>query len=439
MRGRILAACGCLAAIGVFFPAWDELSKWEAEGKSKHGIYTQVRDLDSQIKTAQERSKAAEEKEAEYAEKIKPYEEMLGRASDVRGQKGGELGWKLSSEDQVFLKTPYMLDVDGLIKSYEATKGSVGFTTAVSSFGGVIGDFFSSITNDVTADFAEDEATARLELAADLYQMVEGISQEAEAALLDYWSLAGYADSLFQTEDEGVLLEAVMTAEQMGGWTEEELVRLDETKGRAVDALAKLDFCLNVYYDLSRDSMIESDVNQSLLDRVSQTRNQVSALLEGEDLSTCGYTREEKWGIVKPLLEKWSSLIYKCYQNGSEEYANGQAIIQLDSDWTDLWFQDRSDGQRLPKVLAPHWGDRKYGNPVYVLYSNDVDSRHRAYYMRKDNQDIWYYETDRGEELMEGEAGDEKSEENLSDADQVWELAAKGENNWEMYAASYLE
>lgn len=439
MRGRILAIGGCVAAMGVFFPVWNKLIQWEEEGKGKEGIYTQIRDLESQIKAAEERIEAGETTETTYTEKLKPYEEILGRVSAVKDMDTKDLDWNLSDGNMVFLKVPFMLDVEGLQKSYEGTKGSVAFNTTVGGLGGALWEWFGNVVNEGAEDFAEEEAAVRVELAAELYNLVDQAGRSAEAALVDYWTLADYKSILFQNEEEGPLISSVMIAEQLGGRTEEEENRLSEVKTEAIDALAKLDFVLNVYYDLSRDSMIDSQENNNLLNNgLMKTRNIVSALLKEEDVSSHGYSKEEKWSIVKPLLEKWKMLIDQCYVNGSEEFSYGYVTLQTGVTWLDLNFQVRNNGQtKLPKRLNPHWANGKL--PMYIYYSNDTESRHKAYYVNKYDTETWYYETDRGEVFMESEAGEENAEVYLTNADQVWDAAMSGENNWQGKAVSYLK
>lgn len=439
MRGRILAIGGCVVAMGVFFPVWNKLIQWEDEGKSKQGIYTQIRNLESQIKVAEERIVAGEAAEANYTEKLKPYEEILGRVSDVKTMDTKDLDWNLSDGNMVFLKVPFMLDVEGLQKSYEGTKNSVTFNTTVGELGGPFWEWFGNVVNEGVEDFAEEEAAIRVELAAELYHMVDQAGRSAEAALVDYWTLADYKSILFQNEEEGPLIRAVMIAEQLNGRTEEEQSRLCEAKTEAINALTKLDFVLNVYYDLSRDSMIDSQENNNLLNNaLMKTRDIVAFLLKEENVSNYGYTKEEKWSIVKPLLEKWKMLIDQYYINKSEEFSYGSATLQTGVTWLDLNFQVRNNGQtKLPKRLNPHWENGRL--PMYVYYSNDTESRHKAYYVSKYDTETWYYETDRGEVFMESEAEEESAEVYLTNADQVWDAAMSGENNWQRKAVSYLK
>ncbi|MDD3252663.1 MAG: hypothetical protein PHV18_08895 [Lachnospiraceae bacterium] len=439
MKGRLIAVAGCLVAVGLIFPVWRYMDEKETEGKRNYDIYQQICELEQERDEFNERILQAESGHEEFLGKIKPYEEKLKTVKDVKKKYQKATSIPMTSGSDVFFKVPYALDVEGIVERYSGTKGAVGLNKVAGDFGGPLGKLFGSIVTKGEEDFAEEESTTRIQFSQNMYRLVEPVEKEAEEALLDYWNLAGYRVSLLNTTDEGELLSGVMILEQIGEMTEDEENKIVQTENQAVHSLAKLDFLLNVYYDFSRDSIMEGTQNNLLLAEISATRDTVNRLLGDRDLNGYGYTKEQKKDIVRPLIDEWMQLVNVCISNGSSEFAGGCETLYPDRGWLDLQYQRTAVRDKCyPKRISPHFGNYM-GNTPWVFFSNDENSRHRAYFIEDETSKYYYYQTDRGEEVTDYGEDEEGGEARMTEIDYAYEAIIKQSELWRSIAGSYLD
>lgn len=441
MRIRLGVMIGCFTLIGAMFPVWRYLDQKEKEAQAKYEIYEQIHQQEEKKNQEISRVNRIKEQQNKVEKELEPYENLLDSIQTVRETYIPQKDIPLTDFQDAFLKAPYLLDVDSMIKTYEYKRNSVGLNTAAGNFTGFLGKIFFSTVTEVTQDQAGEDAVLRVQFSQYLYKQLEELEQKLEVSLVEYNGIADYRQDIIAPIDEGPLLGGIQTLQHVGGITGDEKTRMDQAEEEAKDLLTKYEFLLNVYYDFNKDLMMQSSNNELLLDKVMRVREKVSELLGDCDRSKYGYTYEEKAQIVKTVTDQWMELIDVCYDNEDIEYHSNWETLYADSGWHDAYFQwlnDSSD-QKIPRRILPHYeGESPYKKLVTVYFSSDSGSSHHAYYVKVKQNKYYYYMTDRGEEITYYDSGAEDLETVMKSIDLVYKYMVERPDHWESIAGSYL-
>ena len=442
MKIRLLAVAGCIALMGGIIPAWKYLDQKEEEAQGKYEIYEQICQEEEKKKEAAAKSDRIKEQKDTVEKELEPYEKLLDSLPEIQEKYIPKKELPMSDVDDAFLKVPYLLDVDSILKTYESKKKSVGFNTVVGKLTGFLGNLFSSTVTDVTQEQAGAESVLRIQFSQYLYEQLEELEEKLQACLVEYRGIADYRQDLVSWIDADDLnLEGIQILQHIGGITDDEKTRMDQDKEEAWDLLAKYEFFLNVYYDFNKELMIQSSNNEMLLDYVFRVRQKVSEMLGDCDRSQYGYTYEEKVAIVKSVTDKWMELVDACYENGDVEYyTNSINLYGDDSLYTAKyqWLNDSPD-EAIPRRVRPTYeSDSPYKKMVEVYFSSDSSNAHRAYYVKVRQNQYYYYMTDRGEEITCYDTDGADPETVMKNMDLVYKYMVEKPERWESIAGSYL-
>lgn len=442
MRVRFLGAIGCVALMGMMIPVWKYLDQKEIEAQGKYELYERIHQEEEKKNEIVAKNNHIKEQQAEVEKELEPYEKLLDSLPEIQKEYIPQKELPMTDIQDAFFKAPYLLDVDGMLKTYEAKKKSVGLGTAVGNVSNFLGKMFFSVVADGTKEQAGAESVLRVQFTQYFYEQLEELEEQLQASLVEYRGIADYRKKLISwIDDDGLNLEGIQILQHIGGITDDEKIRMNQAKENAWNLLAKYEFLLNVYYDFNKDLMIQSSHNEKLLEWIVRMRERVSNLLVDCDRSRYGYTYEEKVEIIKTVTDKWMELVNACYENVDTEYTSpGEILYSSDNKYkvSYQWLNESPDEKIPRRVLPQYENDLAYKKHVTVYFSSDANSAHRAYYVKVNQNQYYYYMTDQGEEITYYDSGAQDPEALMNKIDLVYKYIVEKPERWESIAGSYL-